>query len=80
MTHFHGFYNNGQELPTLAKRETEPALWISPADAVIRQIADNAAIRIFNRARQFNERERRSQIAYQPALFGCATDGSDLIG
>jgi anaerobic selenocysteine-containing dehydrogenase len=24
LTHFHGFYNNGQELPTLARREREP--------------------------------------------------------
>lgn len=48
LTHFHGFYNNGQELPTLARRETEPSLWISPADAAIRNVADGAAIRIFN--------------------------------
>jgi anaerobic selenocysteine-containing dehydrogenase len=48
LTHFHGFYNNGQELPTLARRESEPTLWISPADAAIRDVADGAAIRIFN--------------------------------
>jgi len=48
LTHFHGFYNNGQELPTLARRESEPTLWISPADAVIRNVADGAPIRIFN--------------------------------
>lgn len=48
LTHFHGFYNNGQELPTLAQRETEPSLWISPADAGFRNIVDGAAIRIFN--------------------------------
>jgi anaerobic selenocysteine-containing dehydrogenase len=48
LTHFHGFYNNGQELPTLARRESEPTLWISPADAAIRNVADGAPIRIFN--------------------------------
>ncbi len=48
MTHFHSFYNNGQVLPTLAKRESEPTLWISPADAAARNLADRAAIRIFN--------------------------------
>ena len=48
LTHFHGFYNNGQELPTLARREAEPSLWISPADAALRNVADGAAIRIFN--------------------------------
>ena len=48
MTHFHGFYNNGRELPTLAKRESEPALWISPSDAEARQLVNGAAIRMFN--------------------------------
>ena len=48
MTHFHSFYNNGQELPTLARRESEPTLWISPEDAATRKLTDGAAIRIFN--------------------------------
>jgi anaerobic selenocysteine-containing dehydrogenase len=48
MTHFHSFYNNGRELPTLARRETEPVLWISPEDASARELAEGAAIRIFN--------------------------------
>ncbi|HWZ72716.1 MAG TPA: molybdopterin-dependent oxidoreductase [Casimicrobiaceae bacterium] len=48
LTHFHGFYNNGRELPTLARRESAPTLWISPADAAMRQVVDGAAIRIFN--------------------------------
>ncbi len=48
MGHFHSFYNNGRELPTLARREPEPRLWLAPADASARQIADGAAIRVFN--------------------------------
>jgi anaerobic selenocysteine-containing dehydrogenase len=48
MNHFHAFYNNGRELPTLARRETEPTLWISPEDAATRNLAEGAAIRIFN--------------------------------
>jgi len=48
MTHFHGFYNNGRELPTLARRTSRPELWISPADAQARHITDGAAIRMFN--------------------------------
>ena len=48
MAHFHSFYNNGQALPMLARRETEPTLWISEADAATRELADGAAIRIFN--------------------------------
>jgi anaerobic selenocysteine-containing dehydrogenase len=48
MTHFHSFYNNGQELPTLARREAEPTLWLSIADAATRKLENGAAIRIFN--------------------------------
>jgi len=48
MTHFHSFYNNGRELPTLARREAQPTLWISPEDAAARELEDGAAIRIFN--------------------------------
>jgi anaerobic selenocysteine-containing dehydrogenase len=48
LAHFHSFYNSGQVLPTLARRESEPALWISPDDAARRSIADGTPIRIFN--------------------------------
>jgi anaerobic selenocysteine-containing dehydrogenase len=48
LAHFHGFYNNGRELPSLARRESEPALWLSPNDAARRNVADGSAIRIFN--------------------------------
>lgn len=48
LSHFHGFYNNGQVLPTLARREAEPTVWVSPADAAERRIADGDAIRVFN--------------------------------
>lgn len=48
ITHFHGFYNNGRELPTLARREREPQVWISTADAAARGLADGAAIRVWN--------------------------------
>jgi anaerobic selenocysteine-containing dehydrogenase len=48
LTHFHGFYDHGRALPTLAKADPEPMLWISPADAGARGLADGAAIRIHN--------------------------------
>ena len=48
LTHFHGFYNNGRELPTLARREAEPRVWISIADAASRELSDGAAIRVYN--------------------------------
>ena len=48
LTHFHAFYNNGRELPPLARREGGAQLWIATADAAERGVADGAPIRIFN--------------------------------
>ena len=36
LTHFHSFYDHGQALPSLAKLETEPSLWLSQGDAEAR--------------------------------------------
>ena len=38
LTHFHGFYDHGRALPSLAKADPEPALWISPSDAAPRGV------------------------------------------
>jgi anaerobic selenocysteine-containing dehydrogenase len=48
LTHFHGFYDHGQALPTLAAADPEPVLWMSPADAAPRGLADGAAIVVKN--------------------------------
>ena len=48
LSHFHSFYDNGRALPMLARRESEPQVWIAPADAAARGIEDGAAIRVFN--------------------------------
>ena len=48
LTHFHGFYDHGQALPTLAQLDPEPSLWISPHDAAARELCDGAAVRIYN--------------------------------
>ncbi len=48
LAHFHSFYNNGRELPTLARRELEPRVWISTADARARGLTDGAPIRVHN--------------------------------
>jgi anaerobic selenocysteine-containing dehydrogenase len=48
LAHFHSFYNNGRELPTLARRELEPRVWISTVDATSRGLADGAPIRVYN--------------------------------
>ena len=47
-THFHAFYDHGRALPTLAGRDPAPELWISPADAAARGVADRAPIRLEN--------------------------------
>jgi anaerobic selenocysteine-containing dehydrogenase len=56
LTQFHGFYDHGRALPTLARRDPEPVLWISPADAGARGLADGAPIRIFNDRGEFRAR------------------------
>jgi anaerobic selenocysteine-containing dehydrogenase len=48
LTQFHGFYDHGRALPTLAKADPEPVLWISTADAAARGLRDDATIRIHN--------------------------------
>lgn len=48
LTHFHGFYDHGQALPSLAAADPEPMLWIAPHDATARGIGDRARIRIWN--------------------------------
>jgi anaerobic selenocysteine-containing dehydrogenase len=56
LTHFHGFYDHGRALPTLARLDPEPQLWISPVDAGTRGLADGAAIRVYNERGEFQAR------------------------
>jgi anaerobic selenocysteine-containing dehydrogenase len=58
LTQFHGFYDHGQALPTLARLDAEPRLWISPADAALRGLRDGVSIRIFNQRGEFLARAR----------------------
>jgi anaerobic selenocysteine-containing dehydrogenase len=48
LTQFHGFYDHGRALPSLARLDPEPVLWIAPDDAAVRGLADGAPIRIWN--------------------------------
>jgi anaerobic selenocysteine-containing dehydrogenase len=48
ITHFHGFYDHGRALPSLAHADPEPRLWINPADAAARSLEDGAAVRVTN--------------------------------
>jgi anaerobic selenocysteine-containing dehydrogenase len=56
LSHFHAFYNNGQVLPTLARREAEPAVWVSPTDAAARGIGEGAEVRVFNQRGELRAR------------------------
>lgn len=56
LTHFHAFYDHGQALPTLARHDPEPLLWMAPADADARGLSHGAAIRIYNERGTFQAR------------------------
>ena len=53
LTHFHSFYDEGKALSSLAKHNTAPELWISPADAEERQLANGDTIKIYNDRGEF---------------------------
>jgi anaerobic selenocysteine-containing dehydrogenase len=53
LTHFHSFYDHGRALPSLAKLDPTPRLWISPPDAAARGLQDGAPIRIYNAHGEF---------------------------
>jgi anaerobic selenocysteine-containing dehydrogenase len=46
--HFHSFYDQGRALPTLARLDPEPCVWISPTDAAVRGIEDGVWLRLAN--------------------------------
>jgi anaerobic selenocysteine-containing dehydrogenase len=48
LTAFHGFYDHGLALPTLAAADPEPVLWIAPADAQARGVTNGAWIVLRN--------------------------------
>ena len=56
LTHFHGFYDHGRALPTLARLDPEPKLWIAPSDAAARGVAEGAPVRVFNERGAFQAR------------------------
>ena len=56
LTAFHAFFDEGQALPTLARANPGPQLWIHPQDAQQRHIANDAPIVIANQRGQFEAR------------------------
>jgi anaerobic selenocysteine-containing dehydrogenase len=58
LTQFHGFYDHGRALPTLAAADPEPSLWIAPDDAAARGVKNGDAIRIYNQRGEMPARAR----------------------
>lgn len=58
LTQFHGFYDHGRALPTLARLDPEPRLWIAPLDAAARGLGDGDWLRVFNERGEFRARAR----------------------
>jgi anaerobic selenocysteine-containing dehydrogenase len=58
LTHFHAFYDHGRALPSLAKADPEPELWMAPADAAPRGVTDGAPIRLHNERGDMKARAR----------------------
>ncbi len=52
--HFHSFYDHARALPTLAKREVRPELWISTQDAQARGIKSDDEIEMRNDLGRFD--------------------------
>ena len=48
LTQFHAFYDQGRALPTLARLDPAPRLWLSASDAAARGVSDGARIRVYN--------------------------------
>ena len=48
LTQFHAFYDQGRALPTLARLDSSPQLWLSQGDAASRGVVDGAPIRVYN--------------------------------
>ena len=53
ITAFHAFYDEGRALPSLARANAEPELWIHPLDALQREIETGYQIQIYNQRGQF---------------------------
>ena len=56
LTHFHSFYDEGRALPSLAKHNATPQLWISRVDADARALSNDDAIKIYNERGEFGAR------------------------
>ncbi len=71
LDHFHSFYNHGAALPSMAKLEEAPLLWLSSEDAQRRNINSGDEIRVHNGRGTCDARAHVSDD--YPAPYGCMT-------
>ncbi|QBD74576.1 hypothetical protein EPA93_00635 [Ktedonosporobacter rubrisoli] len=64
---FHSFYDEGQALPSLARANPEPELWLHPRDAAKRSIVDGNHALLYNDQGQVRARVRIT-IDIQPGV------------
>ncbi len=84
---FHSFYDHGQALPSLAKGEAEPDLWLAPEDAQARAITDGDRIEVSNAAGTFEARAKVTPRMPAGAVwmrdgwpgFNVLTDGTSVL-
>ena len=69
LTAFHSFFDEGQALPTLAKANQEPHLWLHPQDAQRRKIANGATVVVFNQRGQFEATARVTDEIVEGAVW-----------
>jgi anaerobic selenocysteine-containing dehydrogenase len=53
LTHLHAFYDEGRALPSLAKHNPAPQLWMSRGDAEARHLSNGDGIKIYNERGEF---------------------------
>lgn len=87
ISHFHSFYDGGRALPSLAKLNTQPELWVHPEDAQARGLSNGDPAEIYNAAGALSVRLKLTE-QIQPGVlwlrdgwFGLnhLTSGADTI-
>ena len=69
ITAFHAFYDEGRALPSLARANGEPELWIHPADAKQRGIEAGCPIQIYNERGQVTAKARVTEEVQEGVIW-----------
>ena len=69
ITAFHAFYDEGRALPSLARANVEPELWIHPLDAKQREIETGCQIQIYNQRGKFRAKALVTEKVLQGVIW-----------